>query len=151
MPTAKIKEYLDQRHVKYISITHSPAYTSQEIAATAHIPGKNLAKTVVVKIDGKMTLVVLPASNKIDFNRLKNSAGAQQIELANESEFVDRFPGCETGAMPPLGELFGMEVLASEELAEDDEIAFNAGTHRELVQVKYQDFTDIVKPRMLSF
>ncbi|MGC9330210.1 MAG: aminoacyl-tRNA deacylase [Candidatus Hinthialibacter sp.] len=132
-------------------MTHSPAYTSQEIAASAHIPGKKLAKTVVIKIDGKLALAVLPASNKIHFDQLKKSTGAQQVELADEFEFVDRFPGCETGAMPPLGELFGMEVLTSEQLAEDDEIAFNAGTHRELVQVKYQDFVDIVKPRILSF
>ena len=135
MPVKKLKEFLDSNQVKYATISHSAAYTAQEIAASAHVPGKELAKTVMVKIDGKMAMAVLPASFKVDLEHLKEAAGAEHVELAGEREFRDMFPGCETGGMPPFGNLYGMDVYVSAKLAEDTEIAFNAGSHTELVRM----------------
>jgi Ala-tRNA(Pro) deacylase len=151
MPVEKIKEFLDSHNIKYITISHSMAYTAQEIAASAHIPGKELAKTVIVKIDGKMVMAVLPASYKIDFDLLKKAAGASKIELASEQEFEDKFPDCEVGAMPPFGNLYGMEVFVAESLTKDKEIAFNAGSHSELIKLSYKDFEGLIKPTVAQF
>jgi len=151
MPAKKLKEFLDNNKIKYVSITHSSAYTAQEIAASAHIPGKELAKTVILKIDGKMVMAVLPASYKVDFDLLKEAAGVSSIRLADEHEFVDKFPGCEPGAMPPFGNLYGIDVYAAKSLSEDEEIAFNAGTHTELIKMDYKDFERLVKPKIIEF
>ncbi len=147
MPVRKLKEFLDREGVKYVVIQHSPAFTAQEIAASAHVPGGELAKTVMVKVDGKMAMAVLPASLKVSFDRLQEAAGAQDARLADEAEFQDMFPGCEVGAMPPFGNLYDMEVYVSERLAEDDEIAFNAGSHTELIRLAYADFNRLVQPK----
>jgi len=147
----KLREFLDNNNIKFVVISHSQAFRAQEVAASAHIPGKELAKTVVGKINGKMTMVVLPASYRIDFSLLKKVTGATNVELASEEEFKDLFPECDVGAMPPFGNLFGMEVLAAEALAEDEEIAFNAGTHKELVKMAYKDFEKLVRPKVMKF
>lgn len=149
MPVRRLKEFLDQNKVKYVTIGHSTAYTAQEIAASAHVKGKELAKTVMVKIDGKMAMVVVPASFKVDFDLLQDITGAHQVELAGESEFRSLFPECEVGAMPPFGNLYGMDVYAAEVLAEDEEIAFNAGSHTELIRLAYSDFERLAKPRVV--
>lgn len=151
MPVKKLKEFLDSEKVKYVTISHSPTYTAQEVAASTHIPGKEMAKTVVVKLDGKMALTVLPASNKVDFELLSGVAKAQKAELAAEDEFQDRFPECELGAMPPFGNLYGMLVFVTKSLAQDDEIAFNAGSHTELIRLAYKDFERLVKPTVAEF
>ncbi len=151
MPVKKLKMFLDKNNIKYISITHSSAFTAQEIAASAHIPGKEIAKTVIVKIDGKMAMAVIPASYKADLDLLKDMLGVENIRLASEYEFVDKFPGCEIGAMPPFGNLFDMNVYAAGSLAEDEEIAFNAGTHTELIKMSYKDFEKLVHPKVFEF
>lgn len=151
MPIQKLKEFLDSHNVKYVTISHSRAFTAQETAVSAHIPVKELAKTVIVKIDGKMAMAVLPASCKVDFDLLKKATGAATIEIANEKEFKDLFPDCEIGAMPPFGNLYGMEVFVTKSLTEDREIAFNAGSHRELVKLTYKDFEQLVKPKIVNF
>ncbi len=146
MPDKKLKAFLDEEGVKYVSITHSTAYTAQEIAASAHIPGKELAKTVIVELDGEMAMAVLPATAKVDLGLLREVAGAEKVELATEEDFQSRFPGCKPGAMPPFGNLYAMPVFADESLADDDEIAFNAGTHTELIRLAYSDFERLVRP-----
>ena len=151
MPMQKLKELLDSHNVKYVIIQHSPAYTAQEIASSAHISGKELAKTVMVSIDGKMAMAVLPASYRVDLELLREATGASAIELASEREFKDMFPGCEVGAMPPFGNLFGMEVYVAAPLTEDEEIAFNAGSHTELIRISYKDFSDLAKPTVFHF
>jgi len=150
MPLKKLKEFLDAHHIKYRSIKHSTAYTAQEVAASAHIPGKNIAKTVMIKVNGAMAMAVLPAQDLVDFKVLKQSVQAQKIELAAEQEFKSFFPECEVGSMPPFGNLYDMDVYVSERLAEDEEIAFNAGSHRELIMMAYRDFNDLVKPRHIK-
>jgi Ala-tRNA(Pro) deacylase len=151
MPVTTLRKFLDGHNIKYVIITHSTAYTAQGVAASAHVSGKELAKTVMVKIDGKMSMAVLPAPKKADLNVLKKAMGAQSLELANEGEFQDLFPDCELGAMPPFGNLYDIPVYVSEALTKDKEIAFNAGTHRELVKLAYQDYEKLVKPRVLKF
>jgi Ala-tRNA(Pro) deacylase len=151
MPLTKIKEFLDGHNIKYTIIKHSSAYTAQEIAASAHISGKELAKTVMIKFDGKMAMAVLPASYKISFDDLKEVLGVEKVRLAYEQEFIDKFPDCEVGAMPPFGNLYGLEVYVAESLAEDEEIAFNACSHTELIRMKYDDFEKLAKPKRLKF
>ncbi len=148
MPARKLKEFLDEHNVKYVSITHSRAYTAQEVAAAAHIRGKEFAKTVMVKLDGKMAMAVLPATRKVDLEALKQAAGAHKAELATEQEFQYLFPECETGAMPPFGNLYGMETYVDTSLTEDEEIAFNAGSHIELVRMAYRDYERLVQPKV---
>ena len=151
MPAQKVAQYLDSQKVKYVLIKHSPAFTAQEIAATAHIPGKELAKTVMVKLDGDMAMAVLPASYRVDFKGLKKLTGAKKVELASENEFQRLFPQCEIGAMPPFGNLYEMKVFVANPLPEDDEIAFNAGSHAELMKLHYADFAKLVEPEVGDF
>src|ERR1700752_2577920 len=113
MPAKKLKEFLDHEKVKYLSIIHSTAYTAQEVAASAHITGRELAKTVILELDGKMAMAVLTANRKIVLQDLREVTGSDQVKFASEDEFQERFPGCETGAMPPFGNLYGMEVYAA--------------------------------------
>jgi Ala-tRNA(Pro) deacylase len=151
MPVKKLKDFLDAKKVKYVTVFHSTAYTSQEIAASAHIRGKELAKTVMVKAGDKIVMAVLPASFKIDFKLLKDALGGSELKLAGEKEFQDLFPGCDVGAMPPFGNLYDMDVFADTHLTEDKEIAFNAGTHNELIKLAYKDFEMLVKPKVVKF
>ncbi len=151
MPVRKLKEFLDQNGVRWVSIVHSPAYTAQEVAASAHVKGKDLAKTVMVKVDGKPVMIVLPASQRVDFQVLREVTGGQNVVLASEAEFRELFPDCEAGAMPPFGNLYGMDVYVAPKLAEDEEIAFNAGSHTELMKLRYADFERLVKPRVAAF
>lgn len=151
MPSKKLKAFLDENNIKYITIQHSSAYTAQEIAAIAHIPGKDLAKTVIIKINGKMAMAVLPASYKVSFDDLKEMLGANEVRLAYEQEFMDKFPDCEVGAMPPFGNIYGMDVYVAESLVEEEEIAFNACSHTELIKMDYSDFEKLVKPKRIKF
>jgi Ala-tRNA(Pro) deacylase len=151
MPVKQLKDFLDENGVKYITISHSRAFTAQEIAAIAHIPGKEMAKTVMVKVDGKMAMAVLPASHRVDFDRLKTLLGAKSVELASEDEFKAAFPSCEVGAMPPFGNLYGMDTYVSKGLVDDDEIVFNAGLHTELIRLSYKDYDKLVTPKVLKF
>lgn len=151
MPVKKLKAFLDETNVRYLTVRHSSAYTSQEIAASAHVSGKEFAKTVMIKIDGEMAMAVLPASYHIDFESLKEIFGTKNVTLASEAEFKDRFSDCEIGAMPPFGNLYGMAVYVADSLTEHKEIAFNAGTHTELIKLSYADYKRLVKPHVFKF
>jgi Ala-tRNA(Pro) deacylase len=151
MPAKRLKEFLDAQQIKYVSIQHSPAYTAQEVAASAHISGRDLAKTVVIKIDGRTAMAVLPANRKILISELKEALGVDELRFATEAEFKTLFPDCEIGAMPPFGNLYGMEVYVAPSLAEHAEIAFNAGTHSELIRLAYKDFERLVQPKVIGF
>jgi Ala-tRNA(Pro) deacylase len=151
MAFKKLKEYLDENGVKYVTVSHSPAYTAQEVAAKAHVPGKAIAKTVLVKVDGKLVMAVLPGSFKVNFESLKKVLGSDNVRLADEHEFIDKFPDCEVGAMPPFGNLYGVEVFVANSLAEDEEIVFNACSHSQLIKMSYSDYEKLVKPVRLDF
>lgn len=149
MPVQKLKDFLNSQQVKYVTIYHSPAFTAQEIAASAHVPGKELAKTVMVRIGTKMAMAVVPASFQVNMDLLRQTAGTEEVQLADEREFKDMFPACEVGAMPPFGNLYDMDVYVAQSLAEDEEIAFNAGSHTELIQLKFADFQRLVQPKIV--
>jgi len=146
MPLSKLREFLDSHHIKYLVFSHSLAYTAQGIAKLTHVSGKKLAKTVIVKIDGILAMAVVPAPSHVDLDRLRSLTGARSVEIASEFEFKDAFPDCETGAMPPFGNLYDMAVYADASLAESEEITFSAGAHRELVRMKWDDMVRLVSP-----
>jgi Ala-tRNA(Pro) deacylase len=148
MPIRKLREFLDSHHIRYFVISHSPAYTAQCIAASAHVSGKELVKTVMVAIDGKMAMVLLHASRHLDFDLLRELCGKHDVALAEEQEFSGLFPECEIGAMPPFGNLYGMEVYADDELEESVDIVFNAGVHTELLRLSWFDYRKLVTPVM---
>lgn len=151
MPALKLKQFLDSHGVHYACEPHSPAYTAPGTAALAHIPARELAKTVVVKIDGALAMAVLPGSAHVDFSRLRKAVGAHDITLVPEAELKTTFPDCEVGAMPPFGNLYRIAVFAEQSLAADKEIWFNAGSHRELMRLAYADFVRLVQPTVLKF
>jgi Ala-tRNA(Pro) deacylase len=142
----RLKEYLDEARVPYEVYNHALAYTAQEIAQRQHIPGRELAKVVILKADWKYVMAVLPASRMISLRRAREALRAKEVRLATESEFLTLFPGCEIGAMPPFGNLFGLPVYADPELAKDRCIYFNAGNHVQTVKITYADFEDVVRP-----
>src|SRR5689334_906818 len=151
MPVGKLKAFLDQEKIKYVSIIHSTAYTAQEVAASAHVTGKELAKTVIVELDGKMAMAVLPANRKIVLQDLREVTGSDEVKFASEDEFRERFPECETGAMPPFGNLYGMDVYVAEALTQNEAISFNAGSHTEVIRMSLKDFEGLVHPKVMSF
>ena len=151
MPVEALEKFLNENEIRYVCVSHSPAFTAQEIAASAHISGKELAKTVIVELDGVLAMAVLPASHQVDLEALKILTGAEEVSLASEERFGAMFPDCDPGAMPPFGNLYDIPVYAAEALVEDEEIAFNAGSHTELVRLAFADFSRLVAPRIGRF
>ncbi len=148
---AKLKECLDHNNVNYDVLTHPQVYTAQDVAAAMHVSGNELAKSVVVKANDRFVLAVLPAPRKVDEERFGKLIGAKEVRMAQESEFVSLFPGCELGAMPPFGNLYGVDVYVDRSLTADEEIVFNAGNHVEAIRMKYKDFERLVSPRVGDF
>src|SRR5262245_45139632 len=142
----RLREHLDARNVRYVVIAHSRAVTAQEIAAALHVPGREMAKTVVVASSQGLALCVMRAMDQVDVDRVAARLASPYARLATEQEFRDRFPDCETGAMPPLGNLYNVPTLVDEELSHDREIVFNAGTHVDAIRMAYADFAAIAKP-----
>ncbi len=151
MPVTRLTNLLSDEHIDYVTILHSTSYTAQETAASVHVRGIEFAKTVIVKIDGKLAMAVLPAQYKIHLGLLKQETGANRVELASEDDFRGMFPGCETGAMPPFGNLYGMDVYVEDSLLDDEEIAFNAGSHNEIIKISYQDYMKLAQPKIARF
>ncbi len=148
--SARLKTYLDDNKIHYTLMSHSPAYTAQAAAATMHVPGKELAKSVVVAAGNQPALAVLPASFHVNLKKLSELAG-QSVRLSSEQEFISLFPDCELGAMPPFGELYKLPVYVDRALEGDEEIVFNAGTHRDAIRMKYADFKRVAQPKIGEF
>jgi Ala-tRNA(Pro) deacylase len=147
----RLQEYLDANHVPYEVLGHEKAYTAPEIAHTLHVSGKLLAKVVMIKADERFVMAVLPSNWKIDFNRLKEVLGSSQVRLAAEDEFKGLFPDCKIGTMPPFGNLYGIEVYVDQFLTEDEAIVFQAGTDDGAVKLGYEDFANLVHPKVAEF
>jgi Ala-tRNA(Pro) deacylase len=147
----KLRNLLEENNVEFETISHFPAFTAQEVAASSHVSGKEVAKTVMVKINGKMVMAVLPASSMINYEDLGRVAGGERAEIASEDEFKDIFPDCALGAMSPFGNLYGLDVYVEKTLSEDAEISFNACSYDELVKLSYEDFEKLVKPKVAKF
>jgi Ala-tRNA(Pro) deacylase len=148
--SARLKTYLDDNNVHYTLMSHSPAYTAQAAAATMHVPGKELAKSVVVAVGDQPALAVLPASFHVNLKKLSGLLG-KPTRLSSEQEFISLFPDCELGAMPPFGQLYKLPVLVDRSLEADDEIVFNAGTHRDAIRMKFADFKRLAQPQVGEF
>jgi len=152
MPQQKrILAFLKENNVQFTMSQHPKAYTAQRIAATAHIPGKILAKTIVVKIDGKIALAVLPANDRISFKEYSRQLHAKKVELATEEEFRKLFPDCETGAMPPFGNLYDIATYVASDLTQNKEVAFNACNHIDVITMKFEDYNRLVSPVVVHF
>ena len=148
--STRIKNHLEENHVPYLPLSHPSSYTAQGAAAVMHVPGREVAKTVVVQAGNEYVLAVMPASYHVNVEKLACSIG-HPARVATESEFTSLFPDCEIGAVPPLGELYGLRVFVDESLAADKEIIFNAGTHRDAIRMTYDDFVSLAKPTVCSF
>ena len=150
MASRRTREFLDGNKIRYTVISHSPAFTTQEVAAAAHVPGHRMAKTVMVDLDGVLAMAVVPSDQQVDMARLRVAADSVHATLAEEAEFSDRFEGCQIGAMPPLGNLFGMETYVDKQLAKEPTIAFNAGSHTEVIAMRFEDFRRLVHPKLAA-
>lgn len=146
MATRRIREFLDGNNVRYVTISHSRAYTAQEVAESTHIPGRIMAKTVIVSIDGQLAMVIVPATRSVDLGAIRLARGTEDVRLADEPEFKDRFLGCQTGTVPPFGNLFGMDTFIDPSLADQVYIAFPAGTHTDAIVMHFNDYLRLVRP-----
>jgi len=147
----KLKDYLEKNQVRYEVGYHERVYTSQEIAAAMHVPGKELTKVIMVKADGKMVMLVLPASYRVETKKLKKVFQCKRLGIAKEKDFEELFPDCEIGAMPPFGNLYNLEVWVDQILTEDEFIVFQAGSHVETLRIKYSDYARLVSPKVGDF
>lgn len=146
-----LKEYLDHERVHYDVLPHPEAFRALAIAQTLHTPEKEMAKVVIVKVDERFVMTVLPASWNVDLHRLRTVFATHQVRLATEDEIKGLFPDCELGAMPPFGNLYGLPVYVDQSLTEDEEIVFQAGTHSEAIRMRYWDFAALVFPVVTEF
>ena len=147
---AKLKSYLDDEQVQYHVLAHHERFTSAEIAQALHVPGRMLAKVVVVKADDRTLMVALDANTRVDLTALGEAIGAVSVELASEEEMERQFPDCEVGAMPPFGNLYDLPVVVDTALAQDEEIVFEAGNHHEAIKLAYADFDRLVHPTVAA-
>ena len=150
MSLLKICQYLEEEGVRFSLIRHAPAYSAQKTAAAARIPGREVAKVVIVMMDGNLAMAVIPADHHVDLAQLGEATGAEEVGLASEWEFKDRFPDCELGAMPPFGNRYNLPVYVAAPLTQGEYIAFHAGNYSQLVRLKYADFSRMVQPRVLN-
>lgn len=142
----KIKELLEKERISYQVMEHERAITALEVAQAQHLPGHQLIKSVIVGADGKWVMCVLPATHKIDFDALKKVLNARDVKLADEKQVAALFPGFDIGAMPPFGQLAGLKVYVDKSLEENESVAFNAGTHTDLLKIKLKDYVKIAQP-----
>lgn len=150
MAHTKVQELLRHEEVPYKSIWHPIAYSAQKTASFAHVSGKEFAKPVMMRVDGRLCMVVVPGSMQVDVDKLREATGAKEVRLANETEFKNLFPDCEVGAMPPFGHLYGLQTFVAERLTHDELIAFNAGTHNELIEMTFRDYERLEHPRVVT-
>lgn len=147
----RLENYLRENQVRFEEQHHPRAVSAQEVAASEHVPGRMLAKTVMVLADGEMVMLALPAPYQVDLEKAAAALGVDEVRLAEEEEFEDSFPDCEVGAMPPFGNLYGVPVYVEKTLAEDETMVFRSGTHTETMSVSYSDFERLVEPTVAQF
>jgi len=149
MLSPRLHHFLDERHAPYATLTHDRTVTAHDTAHAAHVGEQQFAKTVMLKIDGALAMLVMPAAYRVDLTRLSRALGGSSVELATEDEFKGAFPDCELGAMPPFGHLYGMPVYVDARLSGHQDIAFNAGSHTDAVRMSYADFERLAEPQTL--
>lgn len=147
----RVEHWLRDHHIPFEVHDHPLAYTAQEVAAAEHVPGRLVAKVVIAFADDRMVMLALPAPEKIDLLKLAEEMCTDNVRLATEEEFASVFADCETGTMPPFGNLYGMPVFVDKRLAEDERIVFQAGTHTHTIALDYTAFAGLVHPRIADF
>ena len=143
---SRLTKFLDEKKVRYVLIAHSPAYTAAEVAASAHVKGKELVKCVMINADGKHVMVVTTSNQRVNLQKLRQVLGVKEARLETEEEFRELFEDCDLGAMPPFGSLYGLPVVADETVYRDREIAFNCGDHTSIMRMDFEDFEKLVQP-----
>jgi Ala-tRNA(Pro) deacylase len=146
MSLPALEQYLREFRAPFSTLSHGAAFRASEIAARAGVPCAQMAKPVLVKIDGALAMAVVPADERVDLARLRVQTDAGSAVLATEDEFGERFPECELGAMPPFGNLYGLPLYMDQRLAGDPSICFNAGSHTELIRMRTADFERLANP-----
>lgn len=149
--STRIKKMLENENISYQVLEHELAFTALEVAQAQHVPGRRMVKSVIVIADGKPVMCVLPATHRVDFDKFKGVLGAKDVHLADEAKVAALFPGYEVGAMPPFGQVAGMRVYVDKMLEENDAIVFNAGTHTDVIRIKFKDFVRFVQPEFADF
>ncbi|HEY1406739.1 MAG TPA: YbaK/EbsC family protein [Spirochaetota bacterium] len=150
MLSQKMLDYLRRNKIDYEIVDHPKSFSAQRTAQVSHFPGRMVAKPVILQVDGSLKMIVMPADENIDIMHLMEIFNTRNIHLAREKDFSDIFPECEIGGMPPMGNLYGMDVYVAQDLAKDDTIVFNGGDHRELIKMAYKDYERLVNPRIFS-
>jgi len=142
----RIRDYLDSQNVSYEAIHHSQAFTAQEVAHSLHVSGKKCVKAVVAEGDRKIVIVVMPAAHRLNFQELKSTLKVNQLEMLVERELEVLFPDCDLGAVPPIGNLYGIDVWVDRAVASTEKIVFCAGTHEDSIRMRYSDFAKLARP-----
>lgn len=150
MATQKLKDYLTRNKIPYLSISHPVAYATREISHLSNISERSLAKSVIIRVGEKPVMLVLPSNEVVNFEVLKKILRENEVTLMPEEAFSNLFPDCELGAMPPFGNLYDLDVYVEKDLTKNNEIAFNAGNHNEIIKMKYQDFEKLVNPKIVT-
>jgi Ala-tRNA(Pro) deacylase len=150
MATRRIRDFLNGAGVDFRSIYHDRAFTTQDVAELSHVPGRYMAKTIIVQLDGRMVMAVVPATALLNLGKLIVQSGSHSARLAEESEFRNLFDGCQTGAVPPFGNLFGMPTFVDRRFEREEHIAFNAGTHTDVFVIRYSDYARLVRPLIVD-
>ncbi|MBZ5575196.1 MAG: YbaK/EbsC family protein [Acidobacteriia bacterium] len=151
MPLAEqLQRFLDSHQAKYAISSHHTAFTAREVAAVEHLPAREVAKVVVVFGDGKYHMILIPANRLVDFQEVRHTLGLSQARLATEEELGKLFPDCELGAMPPIGALYGLPLYLDSSLLDEEMIAFNAGTHRDVIHMRTEAFREMTQPAVVS-
>lgn len=151
MRPRSLDEFLRQARIPYTTFRHPAAFTAQDEAAVAHVPGRSWAKIVVCFADDEAILAVVPAPMIVDLEQLRLLAGSRSMRLAREPEFQAMYPDCQVGAMPPFGNLYSQRVFVDQSLVGEPDMVFNAGTHTDAIRMHYWDFADIVRPIVGAF
>lgn len=146
----KLLAFLDDNQVKYTHHSHPTAYTAREVASVEHVPAHKIAKTVVFFSENGYGMAVLPGDSMLDLHGLQALLRVSRLRLATEGELNDLFPDCELGAMAPFGNLSGLPVFVDSSLADEENIAFNAGTHRDVLHMRFEDYQRLVQPSIVT-
>ena len=146
-----LQSLLDDMGVRYRVSHHPTVYTAQMLAEAEHVPGRKVIKPVVVQADGQFVMCALPACFRVDLGELKEQLQADQVRLADEAALAGLFPGCDVGAAPPIGKLYGMTTLMDESLIADDRVTFQAGTHEDAVTMSLAEYRRVAQPEIAHF
>jgi Ala-tRNA(Pro) deacylase len=147
----RLDELLTKRHVQFERLRHRPTFTANRMAQALHVPGKAVAKSVLLRAGSGYILAVLPATHQVDLHSVREELGQEVVELASEREMERLFPDCEPGAHLPFGSLYNIPTLMDESLAEDKEIVFEGQNHEEAYRMSFQDYEAMEHPRKGRF